>query len=63
MGGGYSPPTPRLCHPCCTVTEVLRNSLPFTLMIRTGIGEFWKVMEIDNAIFQDLESFGKERIF
>ena len=20
---------------------------------------FWKVMEIDNAIFQDLESFGK----
>ena len=25
-----------------------------------GIGMFLKVMEIDNAIFQDLESFGKE---
>ena len=24
---------------------------------------FWKVMEIENAIFQDLECFGKERIF
>ena len=24
---------------------------------------FWKVMEIKNAIFQDLESFGKEMIF
>ena len=24
---------------------------------------FWKVMEIDNAIFLDLESFGKERFF
>ena len=24
---------------------------------------FWKVMEIENAIFQDLEIFGKERIF
>ena len=24
---------------------------------------FWKVMEINNAIFQDLESFGKEKFF
>ena len=31
--------------------------------VRTGFGKFWKVVEIENAIFQDLESFGKERIF
>ena len=24
-----------------------------------GFGKFWKAMEIDNAFFQDLESFGK----
>ena len=24
---------------------------------------FWKVMETDNAVFQDLESFGKGRFF
>ena len=24
---------------------------------------FWKAMEIDNAIFQNLESFGKEKLF
>ena len=29
------------------------------LKIRTGFGTFWKVIE--NAIFQDLESFGKEK--
>ena len=28
-----------------------------------GFGKFWKFMEIENAIFQDLENFGKERIF
>jgi len=27
------------------------------LMVRTGFGKSWKVMEIENAIFQDLESF------
>ena len=26
-----------------------------------GFGKFWKVMEIDNAIFQDLGMFGKEK--
>ena len=35
---------------------------PYT-RVRTGFGKFWKVLEIDNAIFQDLESFGKESIF
>ena len=29
----------------------------------TGLGKFSKVMEISNSIFQDLESFGKERLF
>ena len=27
-----------------------------------GFGKFWKVMEIDNAIFQGLQRFGKEMI-
>ena len=27
---------------------------------RTGFEKFWKVMEIENAVFQELESFGKE---
>ena len=31
--------------------------------VRKYFGKFWKVMEIDNAIFQDLESFGNERFF
>ena len=31
--------------------------------VRTGFGKFWKVMEVENAIFQALESFGKEMIF
>ena len=31
--------------------------------VRTGFGEFWKAMEIDDAIFQDLESFGKREVF
>ena len=33
------------------------------LCINQGPYGFWKVMEIENVIFQDLESFGKERIF
>ena len=28
-----------------------------------GSCRFWKVMEIENPIFQDLESFGIEKIF
>ena len=28
-----------------------------------GFGKFEKVMEIDNAICQDLESFGKIEVF
>ena len=32
-------------------------------MVRTGSGKLWKVMEIDNAIFQDLETFGKRDVF
>ena len=28
-----------------------------------GFGKFWKVMEIENAILQDLERFGNEIIF
>ena len=29
----------------------------------SGFWKFWKVMEIDDAIFQDLESFGEESVF
>ena len=28
----------------------------------TGFGMFWKVIKINNAIFQDLESFEKARV-
>ena len=28
-----------------------------------GFGKVWKATEIDNAIFQDLRSFGKGRFF
>jgi len=31
--------------------------------VPTGFGKFWKVMTIDNAIFQDLEGLGKEKFF
>ena len=31
--------------------------------VRMVFGKFWKVMEIDYAIFQDLESFGKKEFF
>ena len=31
--------------------------------VRMGYGTFWKVLEIDNAIFQELESFGKREVF
>jgi hypothetical protein len=27
--------------------------------VHTGFGKSWKVLEIDNGFFQDLESFGK----
>ena len=44
---------------CCV--EVLdRSSI---CRIRTGFRMFWKVLEIDNAIFQNLESFEKWRFF
>ena len=33
------------------------------LRVRAGFGKFSKVMKIENAIFQDMESFGKEMIF
>jgi hypothetical protein len=29
------------------------------IRVRTGFGKSWKVLEIDNGFFQDLESFGK----
>ena len=38
-------------------TRKLRNR------VCMGFGKFSNVMEIDDTIFQDLESFGKERIF
>ena len=33
------------------------------IRVRTGLGKLWEVMEIDDAIFQDLESFRKEKFF
>ena len=40
--------------------SMLWNTLHDTIQDSYG---FWKVMKLDNAIFQDLESFGKERLF
>ena len=41
-----------------------RDFLPMPFKrVRTGIGQFWKVIEIDNAFFQDLESFATGRFF
>ena len=33
------------------------------IRVRAGVGKFWKVMEIEKAFFQDLESSRKGRIF
>ena len=35
----------------------------FTVNLHQGPYKFWKVMNIKNAIFQDVASFGKEGIF
>ena len=32
-------------------------------MIRMGFGKFWRATEIDNVIFQNLESFVTEKFF
>ena len=33
------------------------------IRVRTDCGKLWKVVEIENYIFQGLDSFGNERIF
>ena len=33
------------------------------IRVRAAFRKLWKVMEIGNATFQDLESFGKEKFF
>ena len=45
---------------CCSAVVVETQN---GYRVRMGFGKLWKVMEIDNAIFQDLESFGKGRFF
>jgi len=34
-----------------------------TLSVNQGSNGFWKVMEIDNVIFHDMDSFGKGKFF
>ena len=34
-----------------------------SVRVSESFGKFWKVMEIENAIFQDQKSFRNERIF
>ena len=34
-----------------------------SIWVFESCGKFWKVMEIENTILQDLESFGKKRSF
>ena len=43
------------------VIDLISETILEISRILTGIGGFWKVIKIDNAIFQDLESFGKGR--
>ena len=42
---------------------VLHSSNYILLQGSYGFLKFWKVMKIDNAIFQDLESFGEKKLF
>ena len=42
---------------------ILRSHVTPLSRNRTGLESFLKVVESENVIFQDLESFGKERIF
>ena len=34
-----------------------------TMSLNQGSNGFWKVVEIDNAIFDDMHSFGKSKFF
>ena len=62
---GASPYTPYSDTIPLVKGEMLLESLAQICKIRVcmGFGEFWKVMEISNAIFQNLKSFGKETFF
>ena len=42
------------------ISLALRRKIKF--ISKQGPYRFWKVIEIENAIFHDLESFGKEMI-
>ena len=41
----------------------IRGIFSLVSRVRTAFRKFWKVIEIENAIFRDLKSFGKEMIF
>jgi hypothetical protein len=42
------------------ILKTMSNVLLFQYgRVRTGFGKSWKVLEIDNGFFQDLDSFGK----
>ena len=45
------------------LTPMLLEERLCLMRIRTDFGKFWKTMEIDNAIFQGLDRFGKGRFF
>ena len=51
---------------CYFALNVEMNStdkeMKYNNWVRAGFGQFWKVMEIEKDIFQDLESFGNERV-
>ena len=47
-------------HPSCPQGSGLRGQRYSSYK---GPYVFWKVMEIENAIFLDLENFGKEMVF
>jgi hypothetical protein len=43
----------------CPVNTTSCDIVQTIIRGRTGFGKSWKVLEIDNGFFQDLESFGK----
>ena len=47
-------------HPTICIGRTVSNNI---VRGSTGVGKFRSVMEIENALFQDLESYRKERIF
>ena len=47
----------------CKIGKKFSAEVGCFVRVHMSFGKFWNIMEIENAIFQDLKNFGKERIF